>query len=219
MAESAKLRSIPRFPWPTWIPWNTLRPTKPESFSDTTCWSEEWKTKSIFRGNNSGNSQAHFIATPPDYEFYCCVKEVKSLFSRTSPFRWSSIKLSETFDVILYKQVSAPSLISVLQKEWCQKTARVLWFRNHHRGDFRLDVLEILENIKSERFLEFHITSVYISIFSRRFMKWNATIIVTFLNPHELTKIVLQSSTKFYGPKLNHLALRTEPKRFSSFSA
>ena len=42
---------------------------------------------------------------------------------------------------------------------------------------------------------------------SRRFMKWNATIIVTlFFNPHELTKIVLKSSRKFYGPKLNHLA-------------
>ena len=30
--------------------------------------------------------------------------------------------------------------------------------------------------------------------------------IVTFFNPHELTKIILQSSTKFYGVKLNHLA-------------
>ena len=30
-------------------------------------------------------------------------------------------------------------------------------------------------------------------IFSRRFMKWNATIIVAFFNPHELTKIVLQN--------------------------
>ena len=33
-------------------------------------------------------------------------------------------------------------------------------------------------------------------IFSRR----------TFFNPHQLTKIVLESSTKFYGVKLNHLA-------------
>ena len=27
-----------------------------------------------------------------------------------------------------------------------------------------------------------------------------------FFNPHELTKIVLESSTKFYGTKLNNLA-------------
>ena len=34
----------------------------------------------------------------------------------------------------------------------------------------------------------------------------------SFFNPHELTKIVLRSSTKFYGVKLNHLVKRTEPK-------
>ena len=42
------------------------------------------------------------------------------------------------------------------------------------------------------------------SNFSRRFMKWNATIIVTLFSifyPHELTKIVLKSSTKYYGVK------------------
>ena len=51
-------------------------------------------------------------------------------------------------------------------------------------------------------------------------MKWNATIIVTlFLNPHELTKIILQSCTKFYGVKLKHLGLGTEPKSFSFFPA
>ena len=38
-----------------------------------------------------------------------------------------------------------------------------------------------------------------------------------FFNPHELTKIVLQSSTKFYGVKLKHLAQRTEPKRVVLF--
>ena len=36
------------------------------------------------------------------------------------------------------------------------------------------------------------------SIFRRRLMKWIPTIVVTFFNPHELTKIVLQSYTKFY---------------------
>ena len=42
-------------------------------------------------------------------------------------------------------------------------------------------------------------------IFSRRFMKWNATIIVTFFfYPHELTKIVLQ---KFYKILLHQNAL------------
>ena len=34
-----------------------------------------------------------------------------------------------------------------------------------------------------------------------RLLKW-----LFFFNPHELTKIVLESSTKFYAPKLNHLA-------------
>ena len=36
-------------------------------------------------------------------------------------------------------------------------------------------------------------------------MKWNATILVFFSNPDELTKIVLKSTTKFHGVKLNHL--------------
>ena len=49
-------------------------------------------------------------------------------------------------------------------------------------------------------------------------MKSNATLIVTlFFNPHELTKIVLISSTK-YSTKLHHLPYRTEPKRFFLFS-
>ena len=34
---------------------------------------------------------------------------------------------------------------------------------------------------------------------------------------YELTKIVLQSSTKFYGVKLNQLVKGTEPKTFSLF--
>ena len=57
-------------------------------------------------------------------------------------------------------------------------------------------------------------------VFSRRFMKWNTTIIMTaiFFNPHELTKIVLKNSTKYYCTKLHHLAERTEPKRFFLFS-
>ena len=38
-----------------------------------------------------------------------------------------------------------------------------------------------------------------------------------FFNAHELTKIVLKSSTQFYGPKLTHLAYRTEPKKFFLF--
>ena len=44
-------------------------------------------------------------------------------------------------------------------------------------------------------------------VFSRRFMKWNATIIVAFrffFNPHELTKIVLQ---KFFKILLQQIAL------------
>ena len=40
----------------------------------------------------------------------------------------------------------------------------------------------------------------------------------SFFNPHELTKIVLKSSTKYYCTKLHHLAWRTEPKRFFLFS-
>ena len=39
----------------------------------------------------------------------------------------------------------------------------------------------------------------------------------SFFNPHELAKIFLESSTKFYGFKLEHLAYRTEPKKFNLF--
>ena len=38
-----------------------------------------------------------------------------------------------------------------------------------------------------------------------------------FFNLNELFKIVLKSSTKFYGPKLNPLAQGTETKRFFPF--
>ena len=49
-------------------------------------------------------------------------------------------------------------------------------------------------------------------------MKWNATNIVTlFFYPHELTKIVLKSSSKYYCTKKHYLALRTEPKKFFLF--
>ena len=37
-------------------------------------------------------------------------------------------------------------------------------------------------------------------------------ILEAFFISHELTKIVLESSTKLYGVNLNHLAWRTEPK-------
>ena len=40
---------------------------------------------------------------------------------------------------------------------------------------------------------------------------------MTFFHPHELTKIVLKSSTKYYCTKLQHLAWRTEPKKFFLF--
>ena len=47
----------------------------------------------------------------------------------------------------------------------------------------------------------------FFPVFSRRFMKWNATIIGTlFFYPHEPTKIVLKNSTKFDCTKLHHLA-------------
>ena len=52
-----------------------------------------------------------------------------------------------------------------------------------------------------------------------RFMKWKAVIIVTFFNPRELTKIVLQSSTQFYDVKLKQLGQGTEPKKLFLFSA
>ena len=39
----------------------------------------------------------------------------------------------------------------------------------------------------------------------------------SFFYPHELTKIVLKSSTKYYCTKLHHLAQRTEPKMFLLF--
>ena len=39
-----------------------------------------------------------------------------------------------------------------------------------------------------------------------------------FFNPHELTKIVLKSSRKYYCTKLHSLVQRTEPKRFFLFS-
>ena len=39
-----------------------------------------------------------------------------------------------------------------------------------------------------------------------------------FFNPHELTKIVLKSSTKYNCTKLHYLVKRTEPKRFFLFS-
>ena len=72
---------------------------------------------------------------------------------------------------------------------------------------------ELYRNIRNIRQLS---TGILFS--RRRFMKRNATNIVTlFFNPHELTKIGLKSSTKFYGPKMNHLASRTEPKRFFLF--
>ena len=58
---------------------------------------------------------------------------------------------------------------------------------------------------------------IFQTIFSRHFMKWNAAIIVTFFNPHELTKIVLESFLKLYGVKLNYLAKATEPKWFFLF--
>ena len=47
----------------------------------------------------------------------------------------------------------------------------------------------------------------FFNFISRRFMKWNATIIVAFLffNSHELTKIVLKSSTKYYCTKLHYM--------------
>ena len=38
-----------------------------------------------------------------------------------------------------------------------------------------------------------------------------------FFNPHELTKIVLKSSTKFNGVNLKHLAHGTEPKNLFLF--
>ena len=63
---------------------------------------------------------------------------------------------------------------------------------------------------KSASFPDLHenLTSIFClnSVFSRRFMKWSATIIVAFLffNPHELTKIVLQ---KFYKILLHQIAL------------
>ena len=53
--------------------------------------------------------------------------------------------------------------------------------------------------------------------FSRSFMKWNANMIVTFFNPHELSKIDLKSSTKLYGVKLNHLGWGTDHKGCSFF--
>ena len=39
-----------------------------------------------------------------------------------------------------------------------------------------------------------------------------------FFNPHELAKIVLKSSTKYYCTKLHYLVYRTEQKRFFRFS-
>ena len=59
------------------------------------------------------------------------------------------------------------------------------------------------ESLKSRINCAFSVT--FSIIFSRRFMKWNATIIVTlFFYPHELTKIVLQ---KFYKILLHQNAL------------
>ena len=72
----------------------------------------------------------------------------------------------------------------------------------------------------------FHVIMIYWVIksnnricFSRRFMKWNATIIVTlFFNPHELAKIVLRSYTKFYGVKGATWPSELNQKAFSFFS-
>ena len=48
-------------------------------------------------------------------------------------------------------------------------------------------------------------------------MKLNATILVTFFNSHELTNIVLESSTKLSGAKLDHLAQGLNYKSCSFF--
>ena len=50
-------------------------------------------------------------------------------------------------------------------------------------------------------------------------MKWNATIIVTFFNPHELTKFVLQSLQNFRVSSWNIWPRELNQKGFSSFSA
>ena len=63
----------------------------------------------------------------------------------------------------------------------------------------------IFNMIFSRRFMKWNAT-IIVTLFSRRFMKWNATIIVTLFSfyPHELTKIVLQ---KFYKILLHQNAL------------
>ena len=57
-----------------------------------------------------------------------------------------------------------------------------------------------------------------VSIFSWRFMKWNATIIVLFFffNPHELTKIVLQN---IIAPNCTIWSSELNQKGFSCFPA
>ena len=70
------------------------------------------------------------------------------------------------------------------------------------------------------RFRKFKIFSSKcpVCVFSRRFMKWIATKIVTlFSSPNEPAKTVPKSSTEFGGVKLDHLAQGTELKKVVPF--
>ena len=79
-----------------------------------------------------------------------------------------------------------------------RKTACILFLHYFHTSGVP-DLLHksICQGLKNA-------TSIFwFIIFSRRFMKWNATILVSpffkfIFNPHELTKIVFKGSTKFY---------------------
>ena len=67
---------------------------------------------------------------------------------------------------------------------------------------------DFISPIFSRRFMKWNATIIVAFLFfSRRFMKWNATNLVAFrffFNPHELTKIALQ---KFYKILLHQIAL------------
>ena len=77
---------------------------------------------------------------------------------------------------------------------WCQViySFSVLQLRGRKVFDIFPDFIHILIQLCIEPWASCDRILFMTSFFSRRFIKWNATTIVTFFNPYELTKIVLR---------------------------
>ena len=73
----------------------------------------------------------------------------------------------------------------------------VIFERRHLANSFRYVNSIVPSVIDMKICYDIFMMKSWNAVFSRRFMKWNATILSTFFNPDELTKIVLQVLRNF----------------------